>query len=469
MNDNNSGSVRPQTNSVTGTTSQGVTNSNVNPMNNSGMTPNRITMNPQMNSTSSSSTVSNSAVRPQTNNVTGTTSQGVTNSNVNPMNNSGMTPNRITMNPQMNSTSSSSTVSNSAVRPQTNNITGDHYSQAGIPPINSTNNQSIMSSNQRIVDNTLINQNFSTVNQTNNEELLKSFIGNNYGKITTKPFNFAGFFFTTFYMFYRKMFGYALLVFLIDIIILNVIKISAVTLVFNVLVGLFVNKIYLFYANKKITKLKLQNPQKNTEELKKICAAKGGTSVGSIFLGFIVELALAIILLITLSIFGVASAFSNLFSNFGNQVNSSLNGTYEGVIMTNTSINMANEFSISVPSKFEDESDQYSYEYSYSSGNGVFDKCKFYLSVPSGFSDAKNLINQMSSYDENDNPIEVTKSSINGINWYWFSKEDAFGKVYYYGTTKNNKVFLLEYDVNEDASSDCENYRHQIIESIKSK
>ena len=56
------------------------------------------------------------------------------------------------------------------------------------------------------------------------DELLKAFIGNNYEKITTKPFNFAGFFFTTFYMFYRKMFLYALIVFLINLVILNVIN-----------------------------------------------------------------------------------------------------------------------------------------------------------------------------------------------------------------------------------------------------
>ena len=36
----------------------------------------------------------------------------------------------------------------------------------------------------------------------------KVFIGKNYEKITKRPFNFAAFFFTSFYLFYRKMFGF---------------------------------------------------------------------------------------------------------------------------------------------------------------------------------------------------------------------------------------------------------------------
>ena len=50
-----------------------------------------------------------------------------------------------------------------------------------------------------------------------------------------------------------------------------------------------------------------------------------------------------------------------------------------------------------------------------------------------------------------------------------FSFNDTFGKTYYYGTTKNNKVFLLIYDINEDADSDCESHLEKILNSIQSK
>ena len=149
---------------------------------------------------------------------------------------------------------------------------------------------------------------------TNDEELLRAFIGNNYEKITTRPFNFAGFFFTTFYMFYRKMFLYAILLFLVNLVVLNVINNFIVTLAFNVAVGFLVNKVYLFYAKKKIDKIKFQNQQKDINELKGLCSAKGGTSVGKIFLGFLVELGIAFVVLFVMLITGIGGVVESLFN-----------------------------------------------------------------------------------------------------------------------------------------------------------
>lgn len=335
-------------------------------------------------------------------------------------------------------------------------------------PMNNINNQSTIQSTP------VFSSSYSQQNQVNNnyitdEELLRTFVGKNYEKLTVKSFNFAGFFFTTFYMFYRKMFGYAILMFLLDLVVLNVIKMTIVTLAFNVIVGLLVNKIYISFARKKIRKIKINNTYKSADELRDICTVKGGTSVGSIFLGLLLEIVIAIGAVIIMGIFGLASGFGGLISNFANGLNFSSNGTYEGMIMTDTSIDIANEFSITVPGKFENESSEYEYEYNYSSGNGMFDECKVTMSVPEGYSNAENLINQMSSYYVDDNSTGVTKTNINNIDWYWFSLGDGFGETYYYGTSKNNKVFLVEYNINEDAASDCDGYRQQIINSIISK
>lgn len=87
-------------------------------------------------------------------------------------------------------------------------------------------------------------------NSYNDEDLLKAFIGNNYEKITRSPFNLAGFFFTSLYMFYRKMFLYGLLAFLINLVILCLANNYLVTYAFNVIAGLFINKIYLSYVKK---------------------------------------------------------------------------------------------------------------------------------------------------------------------------------------------------------------------------
>lgn len=172
----------------------------------------------------------------------------------------------------------------------------------------------------------------STSNSTsiNDEELLKEFIGKNYEKITTRPFNFAGFFFTTFYMFYRKMFLYAIILFLVNLFVLNVINNFIVTILFNVAVGFLVNKIYLYYAKKKIDKIKSQNPQKNINELKAICSNKGGTSVGKIFLGFLAEIGITVVIIIVMLIAGFGNMLGGLFNpdNWditinGNKINTS--------------------------------------------------------------------------------------------------------------------------------------------------
>lgn len=128
-------------------------------------------------------------------------------------------------------------------------------------------------------------------NTSEDNELLKAFIGNNYEKLTTRKFNFSGFFFSSLYMFYRKMFITGLLITLASSIISNFYPAAA--LLFAIVVGLTVNNIYLKYANKEIEKIKATNPGKSFEELKTICSKKGGTSGAGIFLGILISGAVA--------------------------------------------------------------------------------------------------------------------------------------------------------------------------------
>ncbi len=198
--------------------------------------------------------------------------------------------------------------------------------------------------NSQINNDVSSNISSTSVNQGGDDELLKAFIGNNYDKITTRPFNFAGFFFTTLYMFYRKMFGYGLLVFLLNFIVLNVINNFIVTLAFNVAVGLLVNKIYLSYATNKIAVIKTSNSQKSIEELKSICSTKGGTSVGQIFLGLVAELGIALIVLFVMTLIGIGSFVGGLF-NFGNwNITTIKNGSKSGTLVENVNVNGYNCF-----------------------------------------------------------------------------------------------------------------------------
>lgn len=184
--------------------------------------------------------------------------------------------------------------------------------------INTTNNlQNDISSEQPVSNNI----NFGTSSEEENKELLKTYIGKNYEKITTKKFNFAGAIFGALYMFYRKMLGYAIIVFLINTIIptviLNVTKNSLLAFVIYILiniiiVGIFVNNIYVKFAKQKINKIKSNNPSKNIDELKSICTNKGGTSLGCLFLGIIIPIVMFIIIGIIMTIFSIGTMFGQI-------------------------------------------------------------------------------------------------------------------------------------------------------------
>lgn len=386
--------------------------------------------------------------------------------------------------------SESGTLNTNNQQQNTNTIIQSNINNIAQPTIENINNNDSSSQNNSLGNNTFISDsntsalidnqinvtNVSTQNQMmssnskpiKDEELLDAFIGDNVEKIKNNPFNFAAFFFTNLYMFYRKMFLYGILVFVINIIVLNIIKNSIVTLLFNVVIGLFVNKIYLYYARKKVAKIKIENPQKSNTGLKTTCVLKGGTSMGKVLLGIITEIVLTV-LIVTIILGGsIASIFGNIFTGLFS-MSQETNSTYDGILVYDDSIKTKDEFTISIPNKFEMQSEGSSYDYQFSSNAGVFDDCHFSLGVVKGYNRADNLINQMATYHRDSNPTEVAKVTINNIDWYYFSYIDSFGTSYFYGTTKNNKAFLFQYDIQQSASSDCPVYREQILNSIKSK
>lgn len=146
----------------------------------------------------------------------------------------------------------------------------------------------------------------------NDEDLLKMFIGKNSEKITTRPFNFAAFFFTSLYMCYRKMFLFGLLYFIVTLVVINVAKTYLATLAFSILAGLIFNKIYVSHAKKKVAVIKAKNSDKRSEELVSICTRKGGTSGGQLFLGILAHLAVAIVTLIVMVAIGIGNFIGDL-------------------------------------------------------------------------------------------------------------------------------------------------------------
>lgn len=328
---------------------------------------------------------------------------------------------------------------------------------------NTATSSSLEENNTNESTNNLTNGPMPELEEIDDNELLISFVGKNADKILNKRFNFSGFFFSFFYMFYRKMFLYGLSVFIINLIVLNVYYNPLIILLFNIAVGIEVNKIYQKHAKNKINSVKTNHPFGKMEDLKRECGIQGGTNGGFIFAGSIISVGFTFLLVIVLSMFGITNGFISMIKG----VSSGENGVYSGVLIFDSD-NKANElFSIAIPEKFE-KNDSFD-EYSYSSGEGTFDKCVFSFKPVAGFSDASNLITQMHDfYTTTAEVSNVLSVKYNGIEWSYFSG-DFISYSYYYATSKDGKVYLFEYDIGEDADEECQNYREKIITSIKNK
>lgn len=324
---------------------------------------------------------------------------------------------------------------------------------------------------QAIIEKTMNQVYQSEENQKQNnitdEELLKVFIGSHYDKITIHSFNAFGFLFSTLYMFYRKMFLYALLLFFVEIIIVNIIPAYFLIPILNIFIGLFINKIYAFYAHKKIAKIRKNSVTGNIDEIKQRCIELGGVSIRSLVAGILIEMIVMLVIIVIRSLPGFNSpAIAPLLKK---EPTVKTDITYSGTISYDTSIDMKKEFIINRPENFIDKSAEYDYNYEYLANEGIFNKCSVFLTAIEKYNSASYLLNQMAIYNDNKKPAKVAKISVNKIDWYTFSYQDDFGLTYYYGTTKNNRVYLLTYQIQKESPSDCIKYKEEIINSIQSK
>lgn len=110
-------------------------------------------------------------------------------------------------------------------------------------------------------------------------QLLYTFIGNNYQSIASKRFSFAALFLSSLYLLYRKFYIQAiLLIILIQIMIrINYTVGFALGVLLSITLGFKFNKLYCDYAVKKIEKIRKNNVDFDMQN--KACAKIGGTNL----------------------------------------------------------------------------------------------------------------------------------------------------------------------------------------------
>ena len=174
-----------------------------------------------------------------------------------------------------------------------------------------------------------------------NDELLYPFVGKNYEKFVTKNFNFAAFFFSIAYLLYRKMYGFTFIIMVVSLLISyfvkNPIYLAGASFALSLVLGIIANKRYISFCNNKIINIKQKYPHYDKDQLIAICKKKGGTSVLSVFFGFIFNV--IVIVAITLAIFllffkkSINDIFSGILKSYG------FNFDFYGAIGGKVSIN----------------------------------------------------------------------------------------------------------------------------------
>ena len=114
-----------------------------------------------------------------------------------------------------------------------------------------------------------------TVEKTisDDEKYIKEYVGEKYDKFKNGTFNVGAFFLGPIYLLYRKMYLYTFIYILIAMFF------SWIPIVPNLILGFFVNGMYLNKASEDVKNIKLNNSGLNNHEIIELCRKKGGTSI----------------------------------------------------------------------------------------------------------------------------------------------------------------------------------------------
>ena len=109
------------------------------------------------------------------------------------------------------------------------------------------------------------------------EKYLLEYMGPNAEKLTYVVFSFPGFIFTSLYMFYRKTYLIGFITLLIQFALMFFVH-PFVSLIVNVIIGIFFNTYYLSHCNRKIEKIKNKTASKDFNNIINLCGEKGGVN-----------------------------------------------------------------------------------------------------------------------------------------------------------------------------------------------
>lgn len=295
-------------------------------------------------------------------------------------------------------------------------------------------------------------------NQEHDESLLEAYIGNNY-KHFKAFYNIPALILGPFYLFYRRFIFLGLLITFLDILFINFL--SPIFIIFvNIIIGLTFNFIYKFKGNLAIKKIKKRYPKATPNALRDMATREGGAGIGYVFLGILLELIIVAITILILLKTGVIKEIPNNIKDLAKR------HTFPTITDTNT--NVDNYFIVNMPDAFENKSTNYEYRYVIN-GDKEYSSCSFVLSSKKNSLEPEKLLKVMHFFETWSTSDKTDKKEVNSITWYTYSAKTVNEKTDYYLTKKDNKTFLIEYNVQKDSNTACEEFGNILIDSVLNK
>ena len=297
----------------------------------------------------------------------------------------------------------------------------------------------------------------------NVKELVKSFVGSEYGKISMSPFSFFGGLFNSFYFFYRKMYlGGVILSFINAFVIFLLFKnyVIGLGLILGefIIVGLITNSMYMKFAKNQSIKIAATNPKSSQYELQKLCSLKGGTDV--VISTILTAAILALTIFVVYEVVGKPS-FLELLPDKKGSVTLNKDATLDEVVEYDLPSQFVRVKNGTVPYIIEEKVWRIGKQITIKS-------CGFNIYLVAG-DDSKEFLKNMAE-GQNRYTNNGTYKTLSGEVWdtYEYDSGDYY---YFYRARKiNGHIVLVTYEIHANATEGmCELHLENIMNSIREK
>lgn len=292
------------------------------------------------------------------------------------------------------------------------------------------------------------------------DKYVKAYIGQNYQSIKKMKFSFPSLIFGPWYLLYRKVWGYAIGIFIISIaaaILLSSDIADVINTFINVFLAFKFQSIYMKQAEENVEQIKQQNLDKTTNELLDICRKKGGTS----------SKAPAIIILIAVILIPIIAMY----------------------VYTNDSVDVENENNTEIVEEVEEENNEFTYTlpqgFTKAYGSGFYNRFEYQVNnsikcnltidkttLIRNYPDEKTYLEKKMNIVANttNKPIPVMSLNLNGKDWKYMNLETPQRSETMYAYKTDKEIYVIktyDYKINNQPNTICKTKYNEFLNSVK--